>query len=255
NTAIQSGVGGGSIGIGFASPSGMALSIVERLLEGGGTVHRGFLGVFLKDVDSDMASALGLDGKSGVIIAEVSPDSPAEKAGLKAGDLVVSANNKPATSMAELRLDVSNTKPGTKMVFEVIRRGKSEKVEVTLGDLQDSQLAQSGEVKRGDGKKSQKQEKGNEFIEGVRIRDLDAQMREALGVEEGIQGVVVESVDTNSKAAEAGLQTGLLITQVDQQDVKSVAEVKKIKEAFQGDVLLLQIYREGRHDILAIRIK
>ncbi|MEZ5434852.1 MAG: PDZ domain-containing protein [Verrucomicrobiales bacterium] len=80
-------------------------------------------------------------------------------------------------------------------------------------------------------------------------------MREALGVEEGIQGVVVESVDTNSKAAEAGLQTGLLITQVDQQDVKSVAEVKKIKEAFQGDVLLLQIYREGRHDILAIRIK
>lgn len=255
NTAIQSGVGGGSIGIGFAIPSGMALSIVERLLDGGGTVHRGFLGVFLKDVDSDMASALGLDGKSGVIIAEVGPESPAEKAGLKAGDLVVSANNKAATSMAELRLDVSNTKPGTKMVFEVIRRGKSEKVEVTLGDLQDSQIAQSGGEKRGEGRKNHKEEKGNEFIDGVRISDLDAKMREALGVEDGIEGVVVESVDTNSKAAEAGLQTGLLITQVDQQDVKSVAEVKKIREAFQGDVLLLQIYREGRHDILAIRIK
>lgn len=255
NTAIQSGIGGGNIGIGFAIPSGMALSIVERLLDGGGTVHRGFLGVFLKDVDNEMAAALGVEGGTGVMIAEVNPGSPAEKAGLKAGDVVVAANGKAANGMAELRLDVSNSKPGSTVAFDIIRRGQPMKVDAVLGDLEEGQLAARGGQRGSDEPKAAKAEKSPEFIPGVRVRDLDSQMRDGLNLDESVKGVVVESVESGSKAAEAGLQVGQIITQVDQQGVSSVGDANKVRDGFSGEVLLLQVYQQGRHDILAVRVK
>ena len=89
----------------------MALNIVQRLLDGGGVVKRGFLGVFLRELDPNMAKALGRDDHSGVLVAEVGEKTPAEAAGMKPGDLIVGYDGKPVQSMQQLRLDISNTAP------------------------------------------------------------------------------------------------------------------------------------------------
>ncbi|MCL4109831.1 UNVERIFIED_CONTAM: hypothetical protein GTU68_059578 [Idotea baltica] len=228
NTAIQSGIAGGNIGIGFAIPSNMALNIVERLLEGGGTVKRGFLGVFLEDLSSkpdQFAKALGRKDNAGVVVNEVGTNTPAEKAGLRAGDLIVKYNGKPVESMPKLRLDISNTSPGTNVEFTVIRNKKEEDLKVTLGDLEER---------------------------GVEIDNLDDDIRKALSLEEDIKGVVVESVEEGSNAAGAGLEPGQVITQIDQQDITSTENAKNIVKDFEGEVLLLQILTGGRRDILAI---
>ena len=127
--------------IGFAIPSNMALNIVQRLLDDGGTVRRGFLGVSLREIDNNYARALGRDDLSGVLITEVHPDTPAEKSGMKPGDLIVGYNDKDVDGVQRLRLDISNTSPGTDVNFSVIRNGKEKDFSVELGDLEEVNLA------------------------------------------------------------------------------------------------------------------
>ncbi len=253
NTAIQSGISGGNIGIGFAIPINMSLNIVNRLLDNDGTVKRGFLGVFLKELDSNMAKALGRDDKSGVLVTEVGEGTPAAEAGIKPGDLIVGYNGIPADSMPKLRLDISNTAPGAKVAFDVIRGGKPKTVEVTLGDLSDAGgLAMAGPRGGGDGEQSVP--KARVFLKGVEIGDLTDEMRTALNLPEDLDGVVVRDVAADSPAAEAGLRAGQVITQVDQQPVDEAGQALDLSEAFDGEVLLLQVYAEGRRDILAIPV-
>ncbi len=251
NTAIQSGLSGGNIGIGFAIPSNMALNIVERLLDGGGKVARGFLGVYLKELDANYAKAFGREGLDGVVVAEVGPDTPAEKGGMKPGDLIIGYNGRAANSMPKLRLDISNTDPGTKVEFVVVRKGKEESLNVILGDLEDRSKVFAGSG----GGSSNPVAKPKEFLKGVRISDLDEDLRKALELEEDFNGVVVESVEANSLASEAGLRPGVVITQVDQKDVSNVAEAHDILKDFKADVLLLQVFTNGRRDILAVPLK
>ncbi|MEX2580880.1 MAG: Do family serine endopeptidase [Verrucomicrobiales bacterium] len=246
NTAIQSNFTGGNIGIGFAIPSNMTLDIVERLLEGGGTVQRGFLGVFLRELDANLAKALGRDVRNGVLVTEVGDDTPAEGAGFKPGDLIVDYNGDEVESMQQLRLDISNTAPGEKVTFGIIRNGKERELDATLGDLDDNTLVAS---RNGS---SQQAPKPREIIEGVGVKDIDEEAREALQLDDSITGIVVESVEDNSAAAEAGLRPGTIITQIDQTDVTSVEEAYDIVDNFESDVLLLQIYVGGRRDILAV---
>ena len=254
NTAIQSGMAGGNIGIGFAIPVNMALHIVESLLENHGVVKRGFLGVLLKDVSSEMARALGRDDRAGVLVAQVGPDTPAEKAGLKPYDLIVGYNGKPVESLQRLRLDISNTDPGVEVTFDVIRRGKEKKFAVTLGDLSDSGVAFPASRSES-GPDSGPAQKEKDFIDGVQIQNLSEEARTAFKVPEDIKGVLVAGVEPDCTAAEAGLQAGQVITQVDQQDVTSTEEAKKAIGDFKGEVLLLQVFGEGRRDILAIPLK
>ncbi len=254
NTAIQSGISGGNIGIGFAIPVNMALNIVNRLLDNHGTVKRGFLGVYLKELDSDMAKALGREDKSGVLITDVGSDTPASEAGLKPGDLIVGYNGNKADSMPKLRLDISNTAPGTEVDFDVIRGGKKEQVTVKLGDLSDAgDLAMSGSG--GDDDKGKPGNKARVFLDGVEVGNLTEEMRTALSLPDDLEGVLVRDVKPESAAAEAGLRAGQVITMVDQQPVSSVKEALDLTDSFAGEVLLLQVYAEGRRDILAIPVK
>ncbi len=246
NTAIQSGMSGGNIGIGFAIPSNMALNIVQRLLDGDGVVKRGFLGVFLRELDSNYAKALGRDETSGVLVTEVGSDTPASKAGMKPGDLIVGYNGKKAEDMQRLRLDISNTEPGVEVEFKLIRNGKPKSLDVVLGDLDDGSMALIGTSG------SSKPAKPQEFLEGVRIKDIDAETSEALKLDLELTGVLVESVKDNSSAAQAGLRPGMVITQIDQKDLNSIKEAYDILEGFDADVLLLQVYAGGRRDILAV---
>lgn len=247
NTAIQSNFTGGNIGIGFAIPSNMALNIVERLMDGDGIVKRGFLGVLLREMDENYAKALGRDGDSGVLITEVGPDTPAAAAGIKPGDLIVSYNGKDAKEVQKLRLDISNTPPGEKVKFDVIRKGKNKTIEVVLGDLEEGLQTFAGGPRGGT-----PQAKPQEFVDGVRIKNIDEETREALGLDASINGVVVESVKDNVPAAEAGLRPGTVITQIDQQEVANVKEAYEVVKDFDADVLLLQVYVAGRRDILAV---
>lgn len=246
NTAIQSNFSGGNIGIGFAIPANMALNIVERLIQGDGVVKRGFLGVFLRELDENFAKALGRDEQNGVLVTEVGSDTPAAEAGMKPGDLIVSYNGAEVSDMQRLRLDISNTPPGAKVKFDIIRNGKDKNIEVVLGDLEDGTKSLAGAPGTGGTAKPQ------EFVEGVRIKDLDEETRAALQLGEDIKGVVVESVQDNVPAAEAGLRPGTVITQIDQNDISSVKEAFDIVEGFESDVLLLQVYVAGRRDILAV---
>ncbi len=254
NTAIQSGFGGGNIGIGFAIPVNMALDIVEELLDQG-RVSRGFLGVYLKELDSTMAMALGRDDRSGVLVTEVGKDTPAETAGLKAGDLIVAYNGKPVQSMTKLRLDISNTEPGTEVTFSVVRTNKKMDLEVVLGDLEDRSLAMGGGSEDEDAGSAEPAKSDTKFLPGVEIGELDDSVRSALELDEDVKGVVVTRVNGGSLAAEAGLQSGHIITQVDQTDVASVDEAMKARKALDGEALLLQVYEGGRRDILAIRVE
>ena len=248
NTAIQSGFSGGNIGIGFAIPSNMALNIVQRLLDDGGVVKRGFLGVFLRELDGNYAKALGREDASGVLVTEVGEDTPAESAGIKPGDLIVGYNGKKVDDMQTLRLDISNTSPGKAVEFELIRNGKERSLDVVLGDLDNDSGSIAG-VQGGGGKKPAKPE---ELIEGVRIKDIDDETRTALNLEENVSGVIVESVKDSASAAESGLRPGMVITQIDQKDVGNTSEAYDIVEGFDSDVLLLQVYTAGRRDILAV---
>lgn len=252
NTAIQAGAGG-SIGIGFAIPSNMALNIVQRLLDGGGNVRRGFLGVRMNPLDSRTAEAMGRQDKAGVMIVEVVQDTPAASAGLKAGDLIVAYNDQPVESMQRLRLDISNTLPGEKVSFQVIRKDEEVSFDVVLGDLENMSTAfiQPPLPVGPDPEEVAKEM----FIDGVVVVELDEVARAALGVDETIEGVVVESVDVNCAAAKAGLQVGQIITEVDQEKVTTVEEAFAVRKVFKGDLLYLQVDNEGQKSILVISVK
>lgn len=245
-TAIQSNSSGGNIGIGFAIPSNMALNIVQRLLDNGGVVKRGFLGVYLRELDPNMAKALGREDQSGVLVAEVGEKTPAEAAGMKAGDLIVGYAGKPVKSMQQLRLDISNTNPDDEVIFNLIRKGEKTDLKVKLGDLGDNKLAGAGSPNRPGSAKEQ------ELVEGVIVTDLDEEARTSLQLDATVQGILVKSVKDNVAAAESGLRPGMVITQIDQTDVKTTAEAYKIVENFEADVLLFQVYAAGRRDILAV---
>ncbi len=251
NTAIQSPFGG-NIGIGFAIPSNMAVKTIKRLLNGGGTVHRGFLGVFLKEADPEFARALGRKDQSGVVVVEVGEGTPAEQYGIKAGDLIVGFNGQKTKSMPKLRLDISNSDPGAKVRFEVLRSGKVQNVEVVLGDLENRGNALAASV---GGTEKPKPPKAKELMVGVQISNIDDKLREAMKLADDFKGVLVKSVNDSAPAAEAGLRSGLIITQIDQRDVSSVKEAYELVGKISGDVALLQVYANGRRDILAVELK
>jgi serine protease Do len=253
NTAIQSDRAGGNIGIGFAIPSDMALDIVQRLLDGGGNVRRGFLGVHMKPLDSRTARIMELEDKTGVMVREVVPGTPADAAGMKAGDLIVSFNGQSVESLARLRLDISNQRPGATVAFGVSRQSKAMKFDVTLGDLQD--LTASFTTAAPDPGPDPDERAKEEFIPGVIITDLDEGARIALNVGDEVKGVVVESVAADSAASEAGLQVGQIITQVAQENVVSVEQAFARRKSSEGELLYLQTYSGGEKGITVVRMK
>ena len=254
NTAIQTGgMSSGNVGIGFAIPSNMALNIVQRLLDGGGVVRRGFLGVSLRPVDAQFARALGRKDLRGAIVRTVEDGTPASIAGLKAGDLIIAFDDAKVEDPAKLRLDISNRNPGTEVTFKIIRKGNPRDVSVVLGD-RDKLLAgamSGGRPPQLRGRPAAPVD-GTEFIDGVLIRDLDANLRAALRIDPSVKGVFIDSVNQGTDAAQNGLEAGQIITMVDQENVSSVREALGILRNFDGQVLLLQIFKDERRSILAV---
>jgi serine protease Do len=243
NTAILSRTGG-NVGIGFAIPSDMIKPIMEALISKG-HVDRGWLGVGIQDVDSEMGEALHLGSQRGVLIAEVQPGSPAERAGLKAGDVVTRVDTTRVETTGELRNAVALAGANKKAELTVVRDGKARAVTVMLGTAPDKEA-------RSAGPESVKSSPSSS-LDGVTLRPLDHEMRQRLRVPERIEGgVVVTEVEPGSTAAKTGLRPGDVILEVDRRSVNGLQSFEKLWKSA-GDKKLLVVYRQGRTLFLVTR--
>jgi len=235
NTAI---IGpGGNIGIGFAIPINMAKFIYDQLIEGGKIV-RGALGIFIRDLDPDLAESLDLEITKGVVITEVLEGSAAEKAGMKRYDVIVEFNGEKIEKLNEFRNRVAMLKPGTKVKIVILRDGKRKTLIAELGES--SEELQSAKT-------------GLEAMEqlGLTVQNLSDDLAERYGYE-GQTGVLITRVEPGSEAARKGITSGMLITEVDRKTVRNTKDfneaIEKATEA--GKVLLL--INDGRYHSLVV---
>ena len=237
NTAIIS-RSGGNQGIGFAVPINMARNVLERLVSGG-KVSRGYLGIIPQDIDADLAKQFNLGDQTGALVGDVMPGTPAAKAGLKSGDVILSVNGKAVTDAHSLQLTVSQISPGTSVAVKIIRNGFNKTVNVTLAELPGSETA------TGDQDNSDSGPGMADALDGVTVADLEPQVREQLRVPAGINGVLVTDVSSDSNSAEAGLQPNDLIVEINRQPVASADDAVRLCKAARGEHILVKIWRRN----------
>ncbi|HEX8073236.1 MAG TPA: Do family serine endopeptidase [Pyrinomonadaceae bacterium] len=211
---------GGSIGIGFAIPSNMARGVMEQLLKTG-TVRRGQLGVVVQSVTSDMAQSLELKDVRGVIVGQVAPDSAAERAGVKQGDVILALNGQAVNDSNTLRNRVASTPPGTNVTLTLLRDGREQQVQAALGELKAQTARAEGD---GDGGGTGPAAAPTGKL-GIRVEPLTPDIAQQLELPAGKQGVVVADVDPAGPGADAGLQGGDLIEQINRQPVRAAADI------------------------------
>ncbi len=206
NTAIVS-RSGGYMGIGFAVPSSMAQPIMHQLIDKG-SVTRGFLGVSLQPVDKDIADAFKLSKVEGALISEVIKDSPAEKAGLKQGDIILEYNKTLIKSLPTFRKEISMMAPGSSVTMKINRKGEILFLPVTLGTSSDTLATADGIVQK----------------LGMEVDTLTPDIAKQLGYSKGEEGIVVMKVKPGSPAALAGIRPGFLILAVNHRKIATVAD-------------------------------
>jgi serine protease Do/serine protease DegQ len=229
NSAIIS-TSRGSIGLGFAIPINLAASVMNSLIATG-TVSRGFLGVSAQTITSEDAASLQLPrGTRGVMVTDVTPDSPASRGGLRRGDVILEFNNRPVSSWEDLRLLIAESVPGAKVFLKVARDGKIMNVEASLDKFD---------------------EKPDEFITGVDVTPLTDEIRAQLRVPPRIDGLVVKSIAKDSPYADA-LVPNCVIVQIDREYVTSLADAKA---AMTPGRHLLYVYYRGSIRVARIEVK
>jgi len=240
---------GANAGVGFAVPINLARSVMERLVVDGKIV-RGFLGVSLQMVTPDLAESFKLPDTSGALVGGVQPNTPAAKAGMKAGDVIVDFNGKRVSDSAHLRLMVAQTPPKTPVNFKVLRDAKEKSFNVTLAELPDD-LAASGQ----DTPSPDRDDSSGGALEGVELADLNNQTRRQFNVPQRIRGALVTRVDEDSTAAEAGLRPGCVVMEIDQQPVSDLETAVDAIRDSKGKRLRLWVYNQGATQYLSVPTK
>jgi serine protease Do len=214
------------MGVGFAIPINVANAIANQLIEQG-EVTRGFLGIVIQPLTADLAESFGMQQGEGILIAQVTEDSPAGKAGLRQGDVIVAYRGEPVTDVGNFRNRVALTPPGTSQELTIVREGQRQTLGVTIGTLNADALASSSPTQT------------SEEL-GLTLQTLTPQLAEQFGGQAG-EGVLVTEVKPGSIAAVAGIEPGTLILQVNREWVKSVADFQQAVRAGRetGRVLLL----------------
>ena len=243
NTAILS-RSGGNQGIGFAIPSNLARSIMDSLIENG-RVIRGYMGVSIQDVTPTLAKEFDLpESTGGALVAEVTPKSPAEKAGLKSGDVITELNGKPVKDSRHLKLQVAQIAPGVKVPLKIIRDGDEKSMEVVLKEFPtDETLAQGSQ---GD------LETTSDALDGVTVSDIDAAVRRQLGLPASSKGALVAAVEDTSAAYEAGLREGDVILEINRKTVRDADEAVKLSENIKDKRILLRVWSRGASRFLVV---
>ena len=235
NTAIYS-RSGGNQGIGFAVPINMARTVLERLIAGGKVV-RGYLGVIPQDVDANLAQQFHLPSQNGALIGDVAPDSPAQKNGLKSGDVILSVNGKEISDANNLQLTIAQMLPGAKVTLKYFRNDAEKTSVITLGELEGRNMAiEEQEV-------AQDEVGRADMLDGVMVADINNQVRQQLRIPPDVTGAFVTEVSRDSNAAEAGLRPNDLIIEINRQPVSTAKAAVKICEGSRSGQLLVKVWR------------
>lgn len=238
NTMIYS-QSGGNIGIGFAVPVNIAKHTADQLIDKGKVEH-GYLGVYFQELTEESIKTLDLKVEYGMLVNSVFENSPAEKAGIKAGDIIVELNGKPLRKSSDLTLVIGNSKPGTKVNLTIIRDGKKMSIDVILGVRDEEKIAKEKSSTK-DGKALDKY--------GIELLELDNNLRNRYRIPSSMNGVIVSRVYQNSRSFEAGLREGDLIFKINNKNIKNVSDVENIlKEEREANYFF--IYRNGREIII-----
>jgi serine protease Do len=245
NTAIFS-QSGGNMGIGFAVPSNMVRSILEQLVRTGKVV-RGWLGVSIQELSSELASQFGLEESKGVLVSDVLDNSPAKKAGLERGDVIVEYDGKPVENPTQLRNHVAQTSVGKKAVVKFIREKTSRTVEVTIAE-QPKTVAQAG------GEEGGESVRPSGLLSDLDVRELNAELASRLGLAAGERGIAIVRVRPGSVAEEAGLKEGDLILEVNRKPVPNLkAYEKAASKVGKSEAVLLLIKRQGHTTFVTLK--
>jgi serine protease Do len=230
-------------GIGFAIPSNMAKAILLEL-RGAGKVTRGWLGVAIQELSPELMQAFKLEDKQGALVAQVLPDSPAEKAGLQQGDIIVGFDGKPVQESSELPRLVAAMEPNTSVSMDIIRNGERRSISVVLGTMKDDDSVAAA---------SQMQPSDVESALGLRVRQLTPEIAQRLELED-TRGVVVAEIDPNGPASEAGLRRGDVIREVDRTEITDISDYDNATAKLdpQKNVLLL-VERRGNNLYIALK--
>jgi len=231
NTAILTGGGGGNQGVGFAVPIALAQQVMQQIMQHG-KVIRGWLGVVVQPVNAPMAKAFGLKEAHGALIGDVTAASPAARAGLQKGDIVLELDGKPIADSRDLSLKIGMIAPGPDVKLKVFRSGSERELTVKLGEMP-AKMAQS----------SGKPGSVGRSLEGLSVDELTSDVARQLGLPPNTKGVVVTDVQPGSTPAEAGLRRGDLIQEVNHKPVTTVAEFQGALS--QGDQSLLLLINRG----------
>jgi Do/DeqQ family serine protease len=224
NTAILS-PAGGNVGIGFAVPINMAHAVMDQLIEYG-EVRRGRLGVAIQDLTPDIAEVLELPLSLGAVIAKVEDGTPAERAGLRPGDVVVAVNGRPVADSGDLRNVIGLSRSGSEVRLTILRDGKEQTVTTRLGDELQESMPQKGKL--------------SSLLAGADFEELRPGMQ-GYGI---VDGVAVARVVPESRAAQIGLRPGDIVMAVNREPIGSVEELSRMLEEA-GPVVALNLYRDG----------
>jgi serine protease Do len=224
NTAM---VRGGD-NIGFAIPANMAKSIVAQLRDKGKVV-RGWLGVMIQKVTPELAKSFNLKSESGALVADVTPGSPADEAGLKRGDVIVKFNDRDITEMSELPTVVADTPVGSTAKATVIRDGQTKTFSIKIAELKDEESSPVAPAESND--------------LGLNVQDLTPEMAQRLGLTE-TAGVVITGMSDDSPAADSGMKPGDLIVEINRDPIKTIADYNRVVGDFEkGETVLFLIKR------------
>lgn len=239
---------GGNEGIGFAIPINMARSIMEQIIQHG-KVERGYMGTYVTDLSPSYAKAFGYTGGgNGALLQDVEPGTPAAKAGLKRGDIVLALDGEPINGSGDLTARIASTAPGTTVHLRVFRDGKTFDAPVTLGQLPDqgskesAQSSSSGQPFENNGGKA---------LQGVRLENLTPDITQQLNLPASTKGVVVDSVDQGSAAAQAGLRRGDVIQEVNHKPVTNMSDFRSAMSGSDDQPVLLLVRPASQPNITA----
>lgn len=229
---------GSFAGAGFAIPAQIAKATADQIIKTGG-VHHGYLGITLNDVTPENAHFFNLSDASGAIVAQVSPGSPASRAGLQNGDVIAQLNGQKMLNGSALQLAIADVAPGTKVQLGILRNGHSQTIDATVGEYHSGEQVADNE-NEGNGSAGQ----GGKL--GLAMLDLTSDVRQQLNLPDGVKGAAVGSVRPGSPAEDAGLQPGDVIVQVNRHDVDSASQaVASVHAVPAGQDVLLLVWSKG----------
>jgi len=234
---------GGNIGIGFAIPAAMARNVMDQLIKTG-EVRRGKLGVTISDLTPDLSKQFNYNGTRGALVQDVEPGQAADRAGVKAGDIITEFQGQPVQDSTRLRNAVAQAAPGSSIKFKVWREGSERELQATLTEMNAQAVATTGKGEQGP---------TGSALAGVRVQNLTPDMARQLNVPSSSRGVVITEVNPNSGAAESGLQRGDVIEEINRQPVTNAGEFESAAQKAGKESVLLRVRRAGNASFLVVK--